>query len=658
MLVAPSAMAADQWTVPTQEELSMTTQPQAPGASAVCLYREEKTDDPSHVYSEYVRLKILTEGGRDRANVELKFVSDSEFNYSISDISGRTIHPDGTIVLFTGKPYERMVEKLKGFKVKAKIFTLPDVTVGSIVEYRYKLHWEQTAYSSPVWIVQTSDYLRKGYFWWRPLEGVPRTNDERGLLVDVVAYTAILPEGSHVTELTEHGAGKFFRSGGTAIELNVHDVLPSPVEEYMPPIKSLSYRVMFYYTPYKSPDDFWAGEGLHWSKLEDKFIGPGQAVKVAVQQLVATSDTQEQRLRKIYAAVEQLDNTYYTRAHSRVEDKADQLSETRTTDDVWLHKRGSSEQIAELFVAMARAAGMKACLMAITDRYNSVFLKEFQSFHQLNYFIAIVSVDGKEQVFDPASRFCPYGQLAWQHTNTHGLRQTDGATALATTLSKNYSDSKIVRVANLTMDDGGEVAGKIDLRLSGAPALYWRQKALIEDREAVIQDVKQSLLEVLPAGVEVSLRSIGGLDDYEEPLTAAFDVKGKIGSSTGKRLLIASDLFEASSAPTFTHEKRELAVWFWYPYTSLDAIRINLPSGFQVESLPTVGNVKFPKMAAYGITATMDPKGITVRRELDVAEVTYLPNEYSELHSFYVQFEAKDKEPIVLKVASAAGKRN
>jgi hypothetical protein len=654
IFTAASAAASDQWTVPTQEELSMTSVPQAAGASAVYLYREEKTDDPSFTYSEYVRLKILTEAGRDRANVELKFVSEGYFNYSVNDIAGRTIHPDGTIIPFTGKPYERMIEKSKGFKVKSKVFTLPDVTVGSIIEYRYKLRWDSAAYSSPVWIVQTDVYLRKGYFWWRPLEGFPRTNDERGPLVDVIAYTSILPPDAHVAGLEAHGAAKIFGSGGTAVELNVQDVPPAPVEEYMPPIKSLSYRVMFYYTPYKSPDEFWSGQGLHWSKLQDKFIGPGPVVKAAVQQLVAATDTQEQKLRKIYAAVEQLDNTYYTREHSRTEDKSEKLSETRTTDDVWAHKRGSSEQIAELFVAMARAAGMKAYLMAITDRYNSIFWKDYQSLYQLNFELAIVNVDGKEKQFDPSSRFCPYGQLAWQHSDVHGLRQTDGGVALAATSGKDYHDSKIIRVANLTMDDNGEVVGKIDLRLMGAPALFWRQKVLTEDREAVVQGLKKSVVDVLPTGTEVSLRSIERLEDYEEPITATFDIRGKIGSSTGKRLLIAGDLFETNSMPTFTQEKRELAVMFWYPYTSVDVIRINLPAAFRVESLPIGGSVKLPKMAVYGMTAKTDPKGMTIRRELDVAEVTYLPNEYPQLRSFYNEFEAKDKEPIVLKLVGTS----
>ena len=97
-VVAGGMAKAQQWTVPTPEELSMTSIPQVPGASAVYLFREEKTEDHLHMYSVYERIKILAEGGKERANVELKYQSGGSMGYSVSDIAGRTIHPDGTVI--------------------------------------------------------------------------------------------------------------------------------------------------------------------------------------------------------------------------------------------------------------------------------------------------------------------------------------------------------------------------------------------------------------------------------------------------------------------------------------------------------------------------------------------------------------------------------
>jgi hypothetical protein len=650
---AAPAARADQWTVPTPEELAMTSQVGAPGASAVYLFREEKTEDRLHMYSEYVRLKVLTDGGKEFANVELKYASGGRMNYTVTDVAGRTIHPDGTIIPFTGKPYERMVAKTQGYQEKAKVFTLPDVTVGSIIEYRYKLRWEDNMYSAPHWIVQTNLYLRKAHFQWYPTDRQLTTSDERGQLVNTIAWMPILPAGTEVKQTALPGAvmGNS-REGSMVIDLDVHDIPPSPKEEYMPPIGSLGYRVLFYFTPYRTADEYWKGEDKHWSKGQDRFIGPGPVVGAAVQQLVSPADTQEQKLKKIYAAVEEIENTDYTRQRSHNEDKAEGLSDVKTTDDIWTRKRGSSDQIADLFVAMARASGMKAYAMAVTNRDRSLFIKGYLSVSQLDDDIAIVSVDGKEQFFDPGSRYCPYGHLAWKHTDSYGLRQTDNATDLARTPGEPYTASGVNRVANLTMDETGIVSGRLEMKYIGANSLRWRQKSLTDDLDAVELELKESVEHMLPGGMDVKLTTISKIQDYEQPLTVTFQIKGTIGSATGKRLLIPGDLFEANSRPTFAQDKRELAVWFHFPYVAHDAIRINFPPAFQVESVPPDTSAKLPAMAVYNLKAAADGKGITIRRDLYLAQTVYLPNEYPQLKTFYGQFEAKDQEPIILKVAA------
>ena len=126
----------------------MTSIPEVPGAAAVYLYKEEIADDAIHMQSFYYRIKVLTEGGKSRGDIELPFYA-GESGVTMDDISGRTIHADGTIVPFTGKPYEKLVEKGTDYKIKVKVFTLPAVEVGSIIEYRYKLHTDDHYFQHP-----------------------------------------------------------------------------------------------------------------------------------------------------------------------------------------------------------------------------------------------------------------------------------------------------------------------------------------------------------------------------------------------------------------------------------------------------------------------------------------------------------------------------
>jgi hypothetical protein len=460
-IVASTSASHAQWTAPTQEELSMTSQPEAPGAPAVYLNREEITEDHLHYWSKYVRLKILTERGKEYANVQLTQYSDSDGGgYEINSIAGRTIHPDGTVIPFTGKPFEKLIQKANGTRVVAKVFTLPDVEVGSIIEYRYQLRYDDNLFFAPSWEVQSELYTRKAHYVWRPTDKQLISKGEHGeQLTSSIAWSPILPAGTEVKQ-TRLPPTSDTPDGQVILELNTQNIIPFPDYEYMPPIRSFSYRVNFYYTPYRDQADFWKNEGKGWSKNVDKFIGPDSKVKAAVQSLTSPGDTDEQKMRKLYAAVMTLDNSRFDRQRSAEEDKAEGLNPPKSTDDIWERKRGTDDQMAELFIAMARAAGLKAYAMIVTPRDNNIFNPTYLSFDQLRDVVAIVSIGGKDMLFDPGQRYCPYGHLAWIHSLVQGVRQVDGGTAVASTSDESYRDARTQRVADITVDAQGTGTGR------------------------------------------------------------------------------------------------------------------------------------------------------------------------------------------------------
>ncbi len=642
--LATGVARAEQWSMPTPEELSMTSQPQVPGASAVYLFREETTEDNLHMFSVYVRLKVLNEGGKKFGDIELKYAAGGPGSFNIDGIAGRTIHPDGSVVMFTGKPYEKLIEKGQGYRYMAKVFSMPDVQVGSIIEYRYKLRYGDFYFVPPQWYIQSELYTRGAHYLWKPTGKQLVSSDERGQLTNSISWTPILPADSKVKVIELPGNGQ------NIFEVSVHDIPPAPQEEYMPPISSFSYRVLFYYSAYRTGDEFWKGESKFWARKRDKFIGSGNAVNAAVKELTLPTDSDEQKLRKLYIAVQKLENTDFTRNRSGAEEKAQGFGEIRSTDDIWLRKRGSSDQLAELFVAMARSASMKSYLMYVTDRSRRLFYPAFLSLSQLDDYIAIVNVGGKEHFFDPGSRYCAFDHLMWKHTLSGGIRQVDGGATIAQTPAESYTVSRIQRVANLTMQNDGTVAGTVSMTYMGAPALHWRQASLEGDAESLRRDLHTTMENLLPHGMEVKLASIEKLEDFDQPLTVVYDVKGELGSATGKRLILPGDLFEANSKTTFPHEKRDVAIAFNYSHIVQDAIRINFPKDFAIESLPIDGKLHFEKFAVYNLSAEAAPTSFTVRRNYTLGETIYLAKEYPELRTFYNGMEAKDQQSVILRV--------
>ena len=67
--------AGDKFQPVSPDELRMTSEPQAPGAPAIILFRQVDRDDsnPTSPHEDsYFRIKILTEEGRKHADIEIR----------------------------------------------------------------------------------------------------------------------------------------------------------------------------------------------------------------------------------------------------------------------------------------------------------------------------------------------------------------------------------------------------------------------------------------------------------------------------------------------------------------------------------------------------------------------------------------------------------
>jgi len=643
LVAARVARAADPFVKPMAAELAMKELPGYPGVAAVVLYRERVTVDDLHVVNHYDRVKVLTKEGKKYANVELPFTSFNDEDYGVDKklgaIVGRTIHADGTIIPFTGKPYLKTEESRGQVKRQAKVFTLPDVEVGSIIEYRYTTRYNISIVESPNWYIQGDLYVKSAHYEWYPAFGI--------------TWFSRLPPGVSVktsVRLNPHdGVGTT-----NVFLLDIKDVPPIVEEEFDPPVRSYSYRVLFNYTSYKSPEEFWRVEGKEWSKRVDAFTNPNGELKAETAKIVAGASSPEEKLRKIYAVVMGLESTRFTRERDARENRADG-ERVKSAVDVLKLGRGTPSQLTELFVGMVRAAGMKAYVMDVPDRSIELFTPAWLSFEQFDDMIAIVSVDGKDVYLDPGWRYEPYGHLAWQHTLVSGLRQTEGGTEFAKTATETYRDNQTTRAANFVMDETGNATGKIEITYVGTAAVSWRHTALSGDDESLRQGLQKSMEEKLPKSLEVKVGAIQNLTEYEKPLTVSYSVTGTLGTMTGKRLLLPIDALTTSAAATFPHEKREQPVYFQYPELVQDAMRVVFKKGFALEAAPAADKREYQGVELYDIGVSSDAISFTTRRTHIQGETLVYPKDYATLRQFYSQLESKDKESVVLKVLPGEG---
>jgi len=629
---------------PSPEELKMTADPAAPDAPAVYLFREEVVDDKMHFHRLYARIKILNEKGKEEySDIEMPYEAGVS---NVRAIEGRTIHPDGTVVPFTGKPYTKELLKAGDIKIMAKVFSMPDVQVGSILEYRYELQYDDYHVTPPEWIIQQPVFVHKAHYRFIPTTfdlGEISGKDAFGKVKSAsrLLYFPWLPPGDKVQESID---GTF--------DLTVDNVPALPDEEFSPPLDSFSYRLFFYYSSTFTGADYWKGIGKEWSKDVDRFANPSDKIRQAVAGIVAAGDTDDQKLRKIYAAVMTLENTRFTRERSQAENQAEGLR-VKTAADIWDAKRGSDDEITRLFIAMARAAGMKAYAVAVTERNKNLLNTGYLSWDQLEDEIAIVNVGGKEVYFDPGQRYCEYGKLHWMHTELLGVRQTDGGGALLiTTPQQTYPDNREMRAADLELGADGTLTGIVRIAMNGAEALRWRQAVLRSDEQEAKRDFEGDLQSRVPDGVHVTMDHFINLTNSEEQLMAVVKVSGGMGTQTGKRVLLPSGFFEAREKPLFAQQKRENAVDLLYPYVVDDQVTIRLAPGLAIESLPTSTKVPMGQFALYQAIYKNTDGAYTYRRQMALGTPIYRASDYPQLRDFFQKSGAQDQAQVILKRAA------
>lgn len=644
---------ADNWQPISPDDLKMTSQ-QAGGAEAIILYHEFVSDDTRKSRSEYKRIKIFSEKAKRFADIEIPYAKEGLFSSQIIDVKARTIGPDGKITPFSGEIFDKTIVKSHGLKYKAKTFTLPDVQVGSIIEWRYTEIWSDEYVLAARWILQEELAQKYAKFAYTPLNlgGSRYVENEHGETADGVYHIGVgIPAGVDVKTVNQ-------RMDQQRMEMEMKNIPAYEEEDSSPPAEMMKMRMYFFYGNSKmlKPEEFWRQQGKFWEKDLDKFIGHSSQVAQAAAQAVSASDTPEQKIRKIYALVQKQKNFTYER-----HDELDTLAKVRkanTSVEQVLQQGGTHNDLTRLFVAMVQSQKIPAYLMRIATREEVFFQPAIPEWDQLNSEVAIVNLDGKEVFLDPGVPMCPFGMLEWKRTMVQGVRQkATGGTELSQTPVPQYSDAVRQRIADLKLDKDGSLKGQIVMLWIGQEALIQRIEGGRTDEAGRKKQVEDELKALLPPTAIVKLDSATAWDDPDQPLRATFNVElPGLASSTGKRLLLPSGLFQINSRQRFVSADRKTPVYFEYPYRVFDKVLITLPQDVQVENLPQ-GQKANSEFALCYVERATNGNVLELKRDFAIAGVSFPLNLYPALKSFFDTVHRNDDEQVTLRTAPVAASK-
>jgi hypothetical protein len=639
--LARRAYAAADWPAISQQELAIKDNPAEPGANAMILFHEESVNNKESQIDEYYREKIFTDAGKNLGNVEIEYI---EGYHDIKNVQGRTIHPDGKVVEFDGTVLHKTLLKSGEISVDEKAFSLPDVTPGSIIEYRYRIQFPPEAILGAHWRVQDRVFTKQAHFTYVPY--VPP--DGYYLKVNLLWRRFGLP-GNITPQKQKDGSWT----------LDVSDIAGVPEEDYMLPGDELRGRVDFFLDADDHPKEskeYWDKIAKDWADSDDKFIGKRSAIHDLVAQIVKPDDTPEAKLRKLYDRAQQIRNITYEESKTEQEVKRDKSKENNNVEDVLKHGYGYKEEINKFYVAMAQAAGFDASLVRVAPRDELRWHPELQARSELSTTLAWVHAADKDYYLDPGALYCPFDMLPWYQTAISGLRASKQGATVVQIPPVPATASAVERHAQLALDTQGSLSGTLTVRFTGQRALTRKQQGRNQDAEGRKKEMENEVKRGLYGNAKFTVTKISGWEKSDDPLV----VEGRvtlpgIAESAGRRLLLPVGLYEVGQRQLFEPSSRVQDIYFPYPYQELDDITIQLPNNLQPATLPPPQTIDPGGKLKYQISAKQEGGSLQIQRQLVVGSMLYPARAYSALRQFFGMVKTDDGQTMVLQPPAASG---
>ena len=167
-----------------------------------------------------------------------------------------------------------------------------------------------------------------------------------------------------------------------------------------------------------------------------------------------------------------------------------------------------------------------------------------------------------------------------------------------------------------------------------------------QSNESIIENLQKRF-----DNIEIEDYANENISNLNVPITESYSfTDDKHIEIIGDKIYFSPLLFFALDSNPFKKEERSYPIEFPFPYADKYAIKISIPEGYSVESLPQNESLIFnEKQLTHKYIVSQDENTITLALYDDV-NVVILTNEYySELKEYFQKIVSKQTEKIVLK---------
>jgi uncharacterized protein DUF3857/transglutaminase superfamily protein len=627
--------AANNWRPVTPQELKISAADIGdPEADAAILFREGELNDnfpEGTSFKVYIRIKIFNDRGRRYGDIQLPYRVELG---RITDVSARTVRPDGTAFEVSGRDiFDRVILKTNHGVWRAKVFSLPAVAAGSIIEYRYRQTYPD-GFRYFQLDLQSEMFIKELHYSIKP-------QASSKLDVRWVTFNAQDPK-------------RFAPTWDGAYDIRAENIAPFRREPLMPPELGVKMWGWIYYSREleTSPDKYWRDYSQRMFYRAGDETEPTRAIRRVVDSITLSTDGPQEKIARIYSYVQkEIHNIGLDEGRDGGEETERDLKKNENADDTIKRRYGAPRDINRLFIAMLRAAGLDARVAELTARDENFFRRSFPDSFQFNSeAAAVIARDGSIQFYDPGAEHCPLGMLSWEKEAVTALIYDRREARFVTTAVTDAALTAEDRAITVALSSDGEARAQVELKVTGQRAMEMRNEladlSLGEQRKRIAHGIS----ETLPiAVVDESSISISNPKDANAPLAASYKfTAAQFATRTEKRLLVRPALLSHRDEALLQAPQRSNSVHFRYPWSEVERVAIEIPQGYEVEQLPDAVDIDIGA-ARYQAAFTREGNRVIYERRLVVNAINFTADQYQTVKAFFDRALQADRAAISFK---------
>ncbi|HUK91502.1 MAG TPA: hypothetical protein VLZ81_13955, partial [Blastocatellia bacterium] len=219
------------------------------------------------------------------------------------------------------------------------------------------------------------------------------------------------------------------------------------------------------------------------------------------------------------------------------------------------------------------------------------------------------------------------------------------------------SKSVTKRAANLRLDEDGTLEGDVVVEYSGQAGIVRKYESdsdsPAEREKALIDSIKSRI-----GTAEVTAVRIDNANDPDKPLVHTYHIKAPgYAQRTGKRLFLQPAFFEHGMTARFQTNQRKYPIYFHYPWSESDTVKIDLPAGYELDNPDAPAPLTSGTSTKYVVTIQVakDKKTIYYKRDFFFGgggSILFPATTYPNLKQLFDIIHERDEHTMSLKAVA------